>query len=154
MVGVGNDLRCDDAAGPEAVRRLREQRGVHVRVHHGEPVGLLELWRDAGAVVLVDTVRSGAPAGTIHRIDASTEPIPSPLRRTSSHTIGLAEAIELGRTLGQLPERVVVYGIEGIRFEAGTEMSEPVSAAIDPLADAVWREAHALLTRQGPGLLA
>jgi len=133
VVGVGNDLRCDDAAGPEAVRRLREQRGVHVRVHHGEPVGLLELWRDAGAVVLVDTVRSGAPAGTIHRIDASTEPIPSPLRRTSSHTIGLAEAI---------------------RFEAGTEMSEPVSAAIDPLADAVWREAHALLTRQGPGLLA
>jgi hydrogenase maturation protease len=144
VIGVGNDLRGDDAAGLEAVRRLRSLPGVRVVEHHGEAVDLLDLWRDADAIVLVDTVRSGAPAGTIHRIDASDEAIPSPLRRASSHTIGTAEAIELGRTLGELPERVVVYGIEGTRFAAGSEMSEEVCAGVGKLSDAVAREAAAL----------
>ena len=144
MIGVGNDLRCDDASGLEVVRRLSVPSGVVVHEHRGEAVGLLELWQDADAVVLVDTVSSGERPGTIHRIDASSEPIPSPLRRASSHTIGLAEAIELARTLGGLPDRVVVYGIEGARFEAGAEMSEAVRASIPGVARAVGDEARAL----------
>jgi hydrogenase maturation protease len=144
VIGVGNDLRCDDASGLEVVRRLSVPSGVAVHEHRGEAVGLLELWQDADAVVLVDTVSSGERPGTIHRIDASAEPIPSPLRRASSHTIGLAVAIELARTLGRLPDRVVVYGIEGARFEAGAEMSEAVRASIPELARAVGDEARAL----------
>ena len=112
--------------------------------HEGEAVDLLELWRGFDAVVLVDTVRSGAAAGTIHRIDASTEPLPSPLRRASSHTIGIGEAIELARTLGGLPARVVVYGVEGERFETGAEISEAVAGAIEALARAVLEEARVM----------
>jgi hydrogenase maturation protease len=144
VVGLGNALRGDDAAGLEAVRRLAEEPGVVSRTHEGEAVGLLEQWDGFDAVVIVDTVRSGARAGTIHRIDASTEPVPSPLRRASSHTIGVGEVIELGRRLGRLPARVVVYGVEGSHFEAGSEMSEPVAAALDDLLQAVRAEARSL----------
>ncbi len=149
MIGVGNDLRGDDAAGLEVARRTQVPPAVRVHEHEGEAVDLLDLWRDVDAVVLVDTIRSGAPAGTIHRIDASMEPIPSPLRRASSHTIGVAEAIELGRTLDVLPDRVVVYGVEGTRFAAGSEMSPEVRAAIPELARAVGEEASGLADGRG-----
>jgi hydrogenase maturation protease len=149
VIGVGNALRGDDAAGLEVAARLGHEPvigpGIAVVRHDGEAIDVLERWRGARGVVLVDTVRSGAPAGTVHRIDASAEPLPLTRRRASSHTIGLGEAIELARTLGELPERVIVYGVEGVRFGAGDGLSEAVAGAIEPLADAVCREARSLI---------
>jgi len=135
VIGVGNELRGDDGAGLEAVRRVREQlpASVGVHLHEGEAIGLLELWQKADTAVLIDAVRSGAPPGTIHRLDASHAPLPSLVRRSSSHTIGIGDAIELARALGTLPRRIRVYGIEGHRFEAGAGLSDEVSAALDPL---------------------
>jgi len=94
-------------------------------------VGLIEEWTGADAVIIVDAVSSGAPAGTIHRLDPLSEPIPAALSQGSTHAFGLAETIELARALDRLPARLLVYGIEGERFEAGDELSPPVSAAVD-----------------------
>ena len=53
VVGVGNSLRGDDAAGLEVVRALRERltrgraRVARPREHEGETLGLLELWEGA-----------------------------------------------------------------------------------------------------------
>ena len=102
-----------------------------MRVYEGEPVGLIEEWTGADAVIVVDAVSSGAPAGTIHRLDPLPEPIPAALSQGSTHAFGLAETIELARALDRLPARLLVYGIEGERFEAGNELSPPVSAAVD-----------------------
>jgi hydrogenase maturation protease len=46
----------------------------------------------------------------------------------------------LARTLGRLPERVVVVGVEGVEFESGTEISESVARGIEPAARAVLEE--------------
>jgi hydrogenase maturation protease len=142
LIGVGNELRRDDAAGLDVVRRLRRRGGLGARLETtaGDGVELLDLWQDARAVVLVDTVRSGAPAGTIHRLDASVTPLPASLGRTSSHALGVADAIELARELGRLPRRVIVYGIEGARFEAGSGLTERVASALEPLAQVVHAE--------------
>jgi hydrogenase maturation protease len=147
VIGIGNDLRGDDAAGLAVARRIAAHphpQGVRVEAHDGEAIGLLEVWEGADAVLLVDTVRSGAPAGSIHRIDASRTAIPATLRRASSHTIDASEVIELARVLDRLPGTVVVYGIEGERFAAGAELSSAVSGVLDQLADELTREAAAL----------
>ncbi len=160
VIGVGNALRQDDAAGVEVARRLRTRAGaakiaggvevagdgeIAVLQHEGEPLGLLELWDGARAVVLVDAIRSGAAPGTIHRVDASCEPIPALLNGSSStHAVGVGEAIELARALDRLPERVVVYGVEGACFDAGSGLSGEVEGVIDTLAEAVLREAGEL----------
>jgi hydrogenase maturation protease len=127
VVGVGNALRGDDGAGLEVVRRLRaraDSAGVGVRVLEGEGIGLLEAWEGARAVVLVDSVRTNAPPGAIHRIDVTDSPLPAALRSSSStHAVGVGEAIELARALGRLPSRLVVYRVEGGRFETGAALS-------------------------------
>lgn len=43
----------------------------------------------------------------------------------------------MARTLGRLPEHVVVFGIEGERFDLGEELSERVAAAVPEVVTAV-----------------
>jgi hydrogenase maturation protease len=132
VVGLGNDWRSDDGVGLEVARRLG---GTGLT---GEPVGLVEALNGSPEIVLVDAVRSGAAPGTVHVFDASTEPLPAAVfGATSTHTIGLAEAVELARSLGRLPERVLVYGIEGSEFGFGRRLSPEVAAAADRVVEDV-----------------
>lgn len=142
VVGVGNLWRGDDAAGLEVARRVRRAAptGVEVLEREGEPSGLLPTFERAVRLVLVDAISSGAPAGTVHRLDASAVPVPASLYRASSHHFSLAETIELARALGKLPARTVLYGIEGQQFAAGAPMSGEVEDALDEVAAAVLRE--------------
>lgn len=148
VVGVGNALRGDDSAGLEVVRLLRERAeaiGVAVRELEGEGLGLLDIWDGARAVVLVDSVRSGAAPGTVHRIEATDRPLPATLGGSSStHAVGVGDAIELARALGRLPSRLVVYGVEGRQFETGSQLSASIAAILESVVDAVLREAHEL----------
>ncbi len=148
VIGVGNALRHDDAAGLEVARMVRalvDPARVAVIEHEGEQSALLDIWEGAAAVVLVDAIRSGAPAGTIHRVDASEQPLPAPPWGSSStHAIGVAEAIELARALGRLPARVVVYGVEGARFDAGDGLSKEVRDAMGALSEAVSQEVRSI----------
>ena len=120
VIGLGNAWRGDDGAGPAVARGLLDEVPARVLVHEGEPIGLIEEWAGADEVIVVDAVCSGAPPGTIHRLDPLAEPMPAALSHGSTHAFGLAETIELARALDRLPPRLTVYGIEGERFAAAT----------------------------------
>jgi hydrogenase maturation protease len=87
--------------------------------------------------VVVDAAASGAPPGTIRRFDARAGRLPARLMRSSTHALGVPEAIELARALGRLPARVEVYAIEGARFTAGAELSPAVEQAVGELAESL-----------------
>ena len=55
----------------------------------------------------------------------------------------LADAIELSRALGSLPEKLVVIGIEPEVTELGAEMSDACKAAIPELIERVKEELDA-----------
>lgn len=135
VIGVGNPLRGDDAAGVAVAERLRPRVPVDVAVVacNEEPSRLMEAWEGADAVVLVDTVSSGELPGTLHRFEAGQEAVPARTFRSSTHAIGIADTIELARALGRLPERVRIYGIEAGSFATGTELSPAVEAAVAAL---------------------
>ena len=69
-----------------------------------------------------------------------TRPLPRWVAPAGTHLIGVADAIELGRVLGRLPSRVVVYGIEGVTFALGAPMSAPVSDVLASVARRVGDE--------------
>jgi len=138
-VCLGSPFRGDDAVGPVVAGRLRAA-GACVLDCADEPTRLLGLWDGLDAVVVVDAVRSGAPAGTVHRLDAGDGPLPRDLGLASTHAMGIADALELGRALGRAPRRVVVLGIEGASFGMGEEMTPAVAAELDGLVASVLRE--------------
>lgn len=142
VIGLGNRCRGDDAAGLLAARALaaRALPGVRVAEAGGEGAQLMERWAGAGEVYLIDAVRALARPGRTHRIDAARRPLPAGLFRCSSHAFGLAEAVELARALHRLPATLVVYGIEGVRFELGQEVSPAVMAGVEAVVAALEAE--------------
>ena len=142
IIGMGNPLRRDDGIGWSVARQLEAlvQPGVEVRIHRGG-LGLMDTWKGASVVVVIDAVSSGAPAGTLSRFDASTRPLPQHLGTTcSTHDFGLNEAVELARAMDQLPSRFIVIGVEGADFTPGSGLSPAVAGAIEKTVEAVLQE--------------
>jgi hydrogenase maturation protease len=145
VIGIGNEYRRDDAVGLVVARRLRQRNlaGVTVIEQSGEGTALMEAWKDAASVILVDAVCSGAPPGTVHRLDARAHGIPANFFHCSTHAFGVAEAVELARALGQLPEQLILYGIEGKDFAAGLGLSAEVERAAQRLSQQIVTEVQA-----------
>jgi hydrogenase maturation protease len=146
VVGLGNTLAGDDAVGVLAARRLKAVPGLAAEVVDGELAALevLDWMGGSRAVILIDAVRSGGLAGSIRRLDASTEPLPRSLFPHSTHAFNAADAVELGRTLGLLPPTVVLYGVEIGSADAGAALSPAVTAALPALVERVAQEVAAL----------
>jgi hydrogenase maturation protease len=134
VIGVGNRDRGDDGAGLALARRLRHKApAADVHECAGGGFELLELWRGAENVVVVDAARAGGRPGAVRRFEAQRAPLPAGLARGSSHAAGVADAIELARSLGELPRRVVVYAVEARDFRHGEALSPPVRRALERL---------------------
>ena len=125
LVGVGNEYRSDDGVGLVVARKIHEKLipSVTVKEESGEGAALMEAWQGFQNVIIVDAVSSGAMPGTIFRIDANKETVPIKFFHYSTHAFSVAEAIELTRAMNVLPSKLVVYGIEGNNFVAGTTIS-------------------------------
>ncbi|NIR48215.1 hydrogenase maturation protease [candidate division KSB1 bacterium] len=128
IIGIGNRFRGDDALGPEIAQRIKTENLPNVEVVEasGEGTTLIETMRDKDDVVIIDAVCSGATPGTVHRFEAHKQAIPSQFFNYSTHAFGVAEAIELARAMNQLPNHLLVYGIEGKNFEPGGKLSREV----------------------------
>lgn len=150
VIGVGNEYRRDDGLGPAVLARLArldEQLplplpdGTALLVCDGDPARLISLWEDADFAIVVDAAHAhpGQP-GRIHRLELDGGPWSPATASTSSHGLGLGEAVELARALDRLPGRLVVYAVEGADTSPGTGLSPPVATAVDPLARRIAEE--------------
>jgi hydrogenase maturation protease len=132
VIGIGNVDRGDDGVGRAVARWLRGKVADDVRLveHDGEATSLLAQLEGAACAYLIDACRSGAAAGTVARFDVNAAALPRDTFGMSTHGLGLADAVELARALGQLPARCIVYAIEGDAFAPGAALTPAVSAAI------------------------
>ncbi len=132
VLGIGLPDRGDDAAGLAVARRLRRRPlpGAVVAESVGEVSALLDAFQGRAFVVLIDSNQGGRPPGTVRRLEAGDEAWLALPPGSSAHALGICEAIELARALGQLPARVVVYVIEGRRGLPGAGLSPEVEQAV------------------------
>ena len=141
VIGVGNEFRRDDGAGPAVVARLRGliPSGVRLVVTDGEPARLVEAWTGAALAVVVDAVRAEPPRpGRIHRLALDRpRPVDAVSRAASSHGLGLDDAVALAVALDRLPGRLIVHAIEAADLSQGPGLTPPVAAAVDAVAAAV-----------------
>jgi hydrogenase maturation protease len=142
VIGVGNALRGDDGAGPAVADAVRSQapKEIAVRVCEEEPTRLVDALGEADVALIVDAVSTGAPAGTVHRFDATETPLPSRAFRSSTHALGIGEAVELTRALGRLPRRTIAFGIEGSDFTARDGLTPQVEQSISSVVARVLEE--------------
>lgn len=139
VIGIGNAWRRDDGAGPVVVRAAtsRLPAGTRVVELDGEPARVVEAWDGADLAVVVDAVRTGAPPGTVHRLDPERDDVPIPAGAGSSHALGASDAYHLGRALGRLPVCVVIVGVEVAEVGTGDGLTPEVAAAVPAAVAAV-----------------
>ena len=138
IICCGNRNRGDDAAGLLVGERLREM-GICAEVYEGDPLAMIERWDSADDVIIVDAVVTGAAAGTVQLWDA---PMGASFGSASSstHGLGVGEAIRLAEMLGRLPRRLRVYGVEGTQFKVGAGVSHKVQHAVQDVAERIASE--------------
>ena len=142
VIGVGNEFRRDDGAGPAVIARLRDLAppGVRLVVTDGEPARLVEAWTGAALAVVVDAVRAEPPhPGKIHRF-VLDRPRAGTGRGASSHGLGLDDAIALATALDRMPGRLIVHAIEAADLSQGQGLTALVDAAVSDVARAVLSE--------------
>lgn len=137
VLGVGSPFG-DDQLGWETINVLQALTTLHqyssrlTLLSCDRPgVQLLELMKGASTVFIIDAVKTGAPMGSIHHFqNKEIEGLTSSL---SSHAMGVAQAIELGRILNVLPTEIHLYGIEIGTLEFQFKMSKPILKAVNQL---------------------
>jgi hydrogenase maturation protease len=136
MIGCGTALRGDDEAGLLVARQLKLW-GLDAWEHNRDSLDLIESWQPGESIILIDAMYSGAPPGTIMVLEGWQAEATADAWRYSTHTIGISQALELARLMGRLPARLILYGIEGRRFEIGSRPSPEVTEACWQLANRI-----------------
>jgi hydrogenase maturation protease len=138
VIGVGNEFRRDDGAGPAVVAALHDLApdGVRLAVTDGEPTRLIEAWAGAALAIVVDAVRADPPRpGRVHRFVLDQ---PRAIGRpASSHGLGLGDAVALAVALDRMPDRLIVHAIEAADLTQGPGLTPPVAAAVGTVARAI-----------------
>jgi hydrogenase maturation protease len=140
VIGCGNLLRGDDAAGPVLVRRMWD-RGLPdgVRCADGGTGGMDVAFQMRGVehVILVDACRSGSEPGAVFEVPGSEVEHLPPLTGINMHSFRWDHAIAFGRWLlkDDYPAKVTAYLIEGEAFEVGEGLSPAVDRSVDQLVD-------------------
>lgn len=142
IIGCGNLDRGDDAAGLLVARRLRAL-GIEAEEQSGESFSLMDSWQGFETAIVVDALCSDHAPGEVSIWDASAHPLPKAALQCSTHAFGLYEAVELARTLGRLPDKLLIYGIEGKHFAVGARPSPEVEKAVERVALQIAQLFHA-----------
>lgn len=134
VIGLGNPLMGDDAAGLVALERLREGFVFpdDVLLMDGGTWGmnLLPVIESARRLLFLDAIRHRARPG--EQIVLQREQIPVALSlKLSPHQVDLKDVLALALLRGTLPQDTVAVGLEPKRVELEIALSPAVAAGID-----------------------
>lgn len=144
ILGVGNPLLGDDAAGVLIAQQLQQRDDLPptVTVVDGgtDGLGLIPVMERYQRVIIVDAVPMGQPAGTIERFTWGDIQLNTHDRVFSLHQNGMTEALALADTLNCLPPEIVFYGIQPQNMEWDQPLSQAVESALPTLIEALISE--------------
>jgi len=132
VVGIGNWDRGDDGFGLAVAHQLMGRVPSMVRI-------------------VIDAMAPISEPGRVHRFDLSDSPLPIGFAPSSSHAFGVAETVELARSLGRLPRYLVAYLVEGEQFGTGAPLSLAVAEAVEDVADRIVSEISTIMKAKGKG---
>jgi len=150
VLGLGNLLLSDDGVGPALLQQMSETEGRwkgKVEFLDGGTQGLALLGHLSGrrALIIVDALKIGAPAGTVHRLTLSELREITPCRGNSGHESNAGELLAAAQLLDELPDRLFVVGVEPEKITTGVGLSPAVQQALPEASDQV----HCLLNELG-----
>lgn len=144
VLGLGNVLMGDDGFGPTVIRELEAAWAPDPEVEFldlGTPgLDLLPFVSDRRALILVDTVRSDGPAGTIRLYRKDAILAYPPQTRLSPHDPGVKEALLLADLEGRGATSVLLVGVVPGSTAKGVTLTPALTVAVSHAVSAVLDE--------------
>lgn len=142
VVGVGNEIMRDDGVGPQVIAELESHPATgsdEVRLYDAGTTAFLALEALSGCerAIVVDAIRTGAEPGTIREYRYVDGAFDGEAPEMTMHDVSFTEALEYAREAYDLPDDVLVLGVEPATIEPGTELSEPVDRAVPAVVGAI-----------------
>lgn len=155
VLGLGNVLMGDDGFGPIVVREFAAlyDAGTEVDVIDLGTPGLdLTPWlADVDRVIIVDTIKSELPPGSMRFYDKRDLMRHVPSLRVGPHDPGLSETLRTLEFAGRAPKHVALVGVVPEQVGMGIELTAVVRAvvpcAVDVIAAAL-RQFGVVVTRR------
>jgi len=126
VIGLGNPLLGDDGIGIRLVNDLAaEYAGSAIEFADAGTSGMRVLHLIAGRkkAVIIDGALMHADPGTIRRFTPGDLITRNLLAHLTNHEGNLLEILDLSRRLGELPEQIVIFGIEPASISPGEALS-------------------------------
>ncbi len=144
VLGIGSPFGEDQAGWKVAESLMAEcaHLPVIIEIHDRPEIRLIELMNGAKTVFLIDAIKSNDKIGTIHRLHNNE--ILTLDNQLSTHNIGVAQALELGKALNALPDNIILYGITIHTHELESTLSLPVKKAIEQVVVLLKNEIYRL----------
>ncbi|MCD6351655.1 MAG: hydrogenase maturation protease [Armatimonadetes bacterium] len=139
VLGVGNELRQDDAVGVVVARRLSQidlPEGVEVIEGHVGGINLLFEIEDADWAIIVDAVDMGKEPGAVEVFDASEADVHVVERTASLHHVSLADVLQLAELTG-VSTRVTLVGVQPETTMPGEGLSDTVAGRVEEVVELV-----------------
>ena len=141
LVGIGNRYRGDDGVGLQVIELLQQVLPLEkLATSDGDITDLMDVFTDHDEVVIIDAVQAPQVPGVVVQLDGCREALSDTGLRSSTHAMGLAEAVEMARSLGRLPQQLQIYGIVGKYFDNVEGLSDAVQASARKLAERLGKE--------------
>jgi hydrogenase maturation protease len=142
VIGLGNPLMGDDGLGLAVLELLREgwDMPADVDLVDGGTWGmsLLPVIEDAGRLLLLDAIDSGAAPGTGAVLERGR--LPAYLAtKISPHQVDLHDVLAVAELRGTLPEETVALGLQPQRVELDDSLSPVILERLESLAESVVR---------------
>lgn len=153
VLGVGNILLRDEGVGVRTIERLRAEYEFpdNVELMDGGTAGLdlLPFLDGADHVIIVDTVKTSEPPGSIFRFtpDDIDKKVPY---KTSLHQIGMVEVFAIAEALGRKMKAVIIGIQPEDMSDWGLEMTPTIEAKIPELMGLVLKELENLGIKAKP----
>jgi hydrogenase maturation protease len=138
VLGIGNLLWADEGFGVRCAEALAGayELAPGVRVMDGGTQGLylLPYVQQARRLIVFDAVDYGLPPGTVKVVRDDEVPRFMGAKKMSLHQTGFQEVLAAAALTGQLPQQIVLFGVQPEQLEDyGGSLSDGVKATIPPV---------------------
>ncbi len=144
VLGLGNPLMGDEGIGVYLVERLASSAADHPSVDFLDAgtggLSVLHYMEHRRKAILIDCAYMDEPPGAIRRFTPQEVRSTKVLAHQSLHEADLMRIIEIGRQLDQVPEEIVIFGIQPERVEFGQGLSPVLMGRVDEYISLILQE--------------
>jgi len=142
VIGVGNILMKDEGVGVHSLKKLETLRfpsNVELYESGTRILDILPSLEGVDLIIIIDAVKFGKKPGTVNIFEVALSENGNSKEMVSLHEMDLISSIKFAKQIYDLPEKIIIIGIEPKEVDVGIEMSEEVTGAIPEVIEKVHK---------------